>query len=68
MVGDIKSIGGMIEDATIVSKVLRSLLQIYAIRVVAIQELRSIDKTKVSLDSIIAKLTAYDLNSYDGNV
>lgn len=68
VVGDIKSIGGTIDDTTIVTKVLRSLLPIYAIRVAAIQELRSIDKTKVSLDSIIAKLTAYELNSYDGSV
>lgn len=68
MVGDIKSTGGTIDDATIVSNVLRSLLSVYAIRVVAIQELRSIDKTKVSLDSIIAKLTTYELNRYDGSV
>lgn len=66
--GDIKSTGGKIDDATIVNKFLRSLLPVYAIRVAAIQELRSIDKTKVSLDSIIAKLTAYELNSYDDSV
>lgn len=68
VVGDIKSAGGKIEDSTIVSKVLRSLLPIYAIRVVAIQELRSVDKTKVSLDSIIAMLIAYELNNYDGSI
>lgn len=68
VVGDIKSTGGTIDDATVVSKVLRSLSSVYAIRVSVIQELRSIDKTKVSLDSIIAKLTAYELNSYDGSV
>ncbi|GLJ44422.1 hypothetical protein SUGI_0931740 [Cryptomeria japonica] len=68
MVGEIKSTGGTIDDATIVNKVLRSRLPVYAIRVAAIQELRSINKTKVSLDSIIAKLTAYELNGYDGSV
>ncbi|GLJ33165.1 hypothetical protein SUGI_0667760 [Cryptomeria japonica] len=67
-VGEIKRAGGKIEDSTMVSKVLRSLLLVYAIRVAAIQELRSIDKSKVSLDSIIAKLTAYELNSFDGSV
>lgn len=51
-----------------VRKVLRSLLSVYAIKFAAIQELRSIDKTKVSLDSIIAKLTTYELNSFDGSV
>lgn len=30
--------------------------------------MRSIDKTKVSLDSIIAKLTTYELNSFDVSV
>lgn len=68
VVRDIKSAGGKMEDSTVVSKVLRSLLLVYAIRVAAIQELRSIDKTKVSLDSIIAQLTAYELNSFDGRV
>lgn len=68
IVGDIKSARGTMDDSTIVSKVLRTLLPVYAIRVGAIQELRSIDKTKVSLDSIIAKLTTYELNNYDGSV
>lgn len=68
VVGDIKNAGGKIEDSTIVSKVLRSLLPVYAIRVACIHELRSVDKTKVSLDSIIAKLTAYELNNYDGSI
>ncbi|GLJ05156.1 hypothetical protein SUGI_0012340 [Cryptomeria japonica] len=68
IVGDIKSAGGKIDDSTVVSKVLRSLLPVCAIRVAAIQELRSIEKTKVSLDSIIAKLTTYELNNYDGSI
>lgn len=68
VVGEIKSACGKIEDSTMVSKVLRSLLPVYAIRVATIQELRSIDKSKASLDSIIAKLTAYELNSFDGSV
>lgn len=49
-----------------VSKVLRTLLPVYTIRFAAIQELKSIDKTKVTLDSIIGKLTAFELNGYDG--
>lgn len=68
IVRDIKSAGGKMEDSTMVRKVMRSLLPVYAIRVVAIQELRSIDKSKVSLDSIIVKLPTYELNSFDGSV
>lgn len=36
VVGEIKSAGGKIEDSTMVSIVLRSLLPVYAIRVAAI--------------------------------
>ncbi|GLJ46680.1 hypothetical protein SUGI_0983970 [Cryptomeria japonica] len=51
-----------------VSKVLRTLLPVYAIRVATIHELKSIDKTKVTLDSIIGKLIAFELNSFDESV
>lgn len=68
IVGEIKSVGGKVEDATVVSKVLRTLLLVYVIRVVAIQEIKSLDKTKVTLDSIISKLVAFELNGYDGSV
>ncbi|GLJ51109.1 hypothetical protein SUGI_1088060 [Cryptomeria japonica] len=51
IVGEIKNAGGTMEDATVVSKVLRTVLPVYTIKVVAIQELKSIDKTKVTLDS-----------------
>lgn len=68
IVSEIKSVGGKVEDAIVISKVLRTLLPIYAIRVAAIQEIKSIDKTKVTLDSIIGKLTAFELNGYDGSV
>lgn len=68
IVDEIKSAGGKVEDATMINKVLRTLLPVYAIQVVAIQELKSIDKTKVTLDSIIGKLTAFELNGYDGSV
>lgn len=68
IVGEIKSAGGKVEDATVINKVSRTLLLVYAIRVAAIQELKSIDKTKVTLDSIIGKLTTFELNGYDGSV
>lgn len=59
IVGEIKSAGGKVEDAIVISKVLRTLLLVYAIGVAAIQELKSIDKTKVTIDSIIGKLTTF---------
>lgn len=68
IVGEIKNVGGKVEDATVISKVMRTLLPVYAIQVATIQELKSIDKTKVTLDSIIGKLTGFELNSYDGSV
>ncbi|GLJ11241.1 hypothetical protein SUGI_0148320 [Cryptomeria japonica] len=67
IVGEIKSAGGKVEDATMVSKVLRTLLPVYTIQVAAIQELKSIDKTKVTLDSVIGKITVFELNGYDGS-
>lgn len=68
IVGEIKSVDGKVEDVIVVIKVLRTLLLVYAIRVVAIQEIKSINKTKVTLDSIIGKLTAFELNGYDGSI
>lgn len=40
---------------------LRTLLPQYAIRVSAIHELRSISKDKVTVDSLIEKLTTFEL-------
>ena len=49
VVNAIRSSVGHLEDETILSKVLKSLLPIYAIRVSAIQELRCIPGNKLSL-------------------
>lgn len=68
VVGGIKSAGGTLEEDTIVSKMLISLLPTYAIIVSAIQELRSVTKDKVTIDSLISKLTAFDLNSFDNSI
>lgn len=59
-VSAIRASRGTIEDATIVRKVLRTLLPIYAIRVLAIQEMRC-DLTKViTLDSLVGRLIAFE--------
>ena len=67
-VSAIWEVGEIIEDATIVSKVLRTLLPIYAIRVSAIQEMRC-DPTKViTLDSLVGRLTTFELDNFDNYV
>ena len=49
----IKAFGGDIKEETIVSKVLRTLLHIYAIRVFAIQERRCQANHKINLEAIV---------------
>lgn len=41
---------------------------VYAIRVATIQELRLVDKDKVTIDSLIDKLTTFELISFDNSV
>ena len=50
---------------TVNRKVLRNLLPIYAIRVSTIQELRCILGTKLSLEGIVGRLTAFELSNFD---
>ena len=52
-VSAIKASGGKIEDETVISKVLRTLLPVYAIRVSAIQERRCDKNHKFNLDAIV---------------
>lgn len=50
VVDGIKSVSGTIEEDTIMSKILRTLVPTYAIRVPSIQELRLVTKDKVTVD------------------
>lgn len=52
----------------VVSKILKILQPLHAIRISAIQELRSISKDKVIVDSLISKLTTFELNSFNNSV
>ena len=52
-VSAIKASGGKIEEEIVISKVLRTLLLIYAIRVSAIQERRCKENHKINLDAIL---------------
>ena len=55
----IRAFGGEIKEETIISKVLRTLLLVYAIRVLAIQERRSEENHNINLDAIVGILIAF---------
>ena len=65
VVSAIRSENGVLDDETIISRVLRTLLPIYAIRVSAIQELRCIPGNKLTLEFIVGRLTAFELSNFD---
>ena len=67
-ISSIKAFGGKIEDETVISKVLRTLLPIYAIRVFAIQERRCEENHNINLDAIVGRLTAFELDNFDNYV
>ena len=52
----IKASGGDISGETVISKVLRTLLLVYAIRVSAIQERRCEENHKINLDAVVGRL------------
>ena len=67
-VSAIKASGRKIEDETIISKVLRTLLPIYAIRVSTIQERRCKENHNITLDALVGRLIAFELDNYDNYV
>ena len=46
------------------SKVLRTLLHIYAIRVSTIQELRCISKNNLTLEGLVGRLASFELSNF----
>ena len=64
-VSAIKASGGDIEDTTIVSKVLKTLLPIYAIRLSIIQEMRCDLNLKMNLDALVGRLKFFELDNFD---
>ena len=64
----IKASGGDIKETIVVSKVLRSLLPIYPIRVSTIQEMRCDPNKKLTLDALVERLVAFELDNYDNYV
>ena len=67
-VSAIRASRGEIKDETIISKVLKTLLPIYAIRVFSIQERRCEENHKITLDAIVGRLTTFELDNYDNYV
>ena len=67
-VSAIRASGGDIKEETIVSKVLRTLLPIYAIRVSTIQEMRCDPNCKMTLDALVGRLIAFELDNYDNYI
>ena len=59
IVSAIRGDDGTIDDDTVLSKVLRTLLFFYAIRVSTIQELRCIPGNDISLEGLVGRLTAF---------
>ena len=65
MVHAIKSVIGQIDDDTMLIKVLRTLMPIYAIRVSAIQEVRCIPGNNLTLEGLVGRLIAFELSNFD---
>lgn len=61
----IKGYIGKIDDETISSKVLRTLFPIYAIRFFAIQELRCIPSSNLTLEGLVGRLNTIELSNFD---
>ena len=65
VVSSIRGDTGHIDDDVFLGKVLRTLLPIYAIRVLAIQELRCILGNNLTLEGLVGILTAFELSNFD---
>ena len=65
VVSAIKGVDGAIDDDTILSKVFRTWLLVYAIRVSTIQELRCIPENDLSLEGLVGRLTAFELSNFN---
>ena len=67
-VSAIKASRGDITEEIVVSKVLKTLLPLYAIRVSSIQEMRCHPNKKLTLDALVGRLTTFELDNYDNYV
>ena len=65
VVSAIRGATGQIEDDIFLRKVLRTLLPIYAIRFLAIQELRCILGNNLTLEGLVGRLATFELSNFD---
>ena len=63
VINAIRGAKGIIDDETIVRRVLRTLIPKYAIRVFAIQELRCIPRNVITLEGLVGRLTTFELDN-----
>ena len=64
----IRASGGKIDYVIVVSKVIITLLPIYAIRVLAIQEMICDPKNDIILDALLGRLTSFELDNFDNYI
>ena len=67
-VNAIRASGGIIDDKIVVSKVLITLIPIYEIRVSTIQDARCDPNCIITLDSLVGRLTSFELDNFDNYV
>ena len=67
-VNAIRASRGEIKEETSVSKILRTFLPIYEIRVSTIQEVRCDSNNKIGLDALVGRLTTFELDNFDNYV
>lgn len=65
VMNEIKVFREDIPTYTLINKVLITLLDIYAIRISAIQELRCTPSNDLTLDSLIGRLTTFEVSNFD---
>ena len=61
----IQGANGTIEDEIVISKVLRTILPIYVIRVSTIQELRCTPSKNLTLEGVAGRLTTFEMSNVD---
>ena len=65
VVNSIHGTNGEIKDKIVTSKVLRTVLPIYAIRVSTIKEVRCTPGNTLTLEGVIGRLIAFEMSSFD---
>ena len=65
VVNAIRGENGKLDDEILLSKFLRTLLPIYAIRFSTIQELRCIQGNDLSLEVLVGRISSFEKSNFD---